>query len=125
MNKWIQLAALSLVMGTVGHPVEAAPVQAPGAAGALTEFQAFKKYGYPSSLYLDGKGGKFLIYALKDGGRLMFKLMPNRLLVRADHLPLEEKPTRAVQPPSPVAPHDRYHPGVKLLARSGQKSGKK
>lgn len=140
MNKWIQFAALSLVLGAATHPVKAAPAPAPGQANALTDWKAFQSYGYPSSLYLDGKGGRFLIYTLKGGRRLMIKLMPNRRLARADLLPPDWKPARggqeiklpqryvpglrsinpqAIRPPT--APHDRYHPGVKLLAQAGQK----
>jgi hypothetical protein len=129
-------------LGTAAHLAEATPVQALSSHSAITSSEALKEYGPPTSVYLDGKGGKFFIYTLGEGARLMFKLMPNGTQAEGDLLPRDWRPARggreiklakraqpraprlrfkAPQAVRPPAPPDRYHPGVRLLARSGRR----
>ena len=131
--KWpLYVVALSLVMGATAHLPAAASPTTPASPANI------KNLGQVSHAYSDGKGGMFLIYTRRDGRRLIFRMMSNLAQEKANLLPPSWKPPQgwlevnkweaisrlrtkplAVRPP-PQTPPDRYHPGVKLLARSGQ-----
>lgn len=139
MNKWIQFAALSLVLGAATHPVKAAPAPAPSQPDTITLLQAKAWYGQPD-IYLDGKGGNFWLFTLRNGRRLMIEVAPQDKPVKRQVLPWSWQPapgghvlkrgertlTFVPAPPRSAPPRlmlpvpDRYHPGVKLLARAGQ-----
>ena len=114
----------------------AAPRQPPGELDSMTFAQAENQYGEPDSIYLDGKGGAFWLFTLPESRRLMIEVAPHggrpgkrRLLPPswrpapggrvykegARALTLVPAPRRSATPRR-VTP-DRYHPGVKLLAR--------
>jgi hypothetical protein len=138
MKRFWHIAALSLALGASVHlPAAASPSASAHPADTPTYSQAFNRLGGASHAYSDGKGGLFLIYTRGDGHRLMFKMMSSLAQGRGILLPTFWKPPQgwlevnkweaisrlrtkplAVSPLSPM-PHDRYHPGVKLLARSG------
>lgn len=106
----------------------------------MTFSQVQAEYGRPDSIYLDGKGGPFWLFVLRNGRRMMIEVAPQDKPVKRQYLPWSWQPApgghvlkagrgpltfipdprRSVPPGQfvpPAVPHDRYHPGVKLLAR--------
>lgn len=140
MKTFTRLAALLLLVSLMGSLL-AAPNQSPTSPDTITLLQAEAQYGQPDSIYLDGKGGSFWLFTLRNGRRLMIEVAPQDKPVKRQLLPWSWQPApgghvlkrgertltfvpapRRSAPPRPMLPvPDHYHPGVKLLARSAQK----